>query len=267
MTKKPIVNKCIPKDAKKDDPERKELTAQIEGDLTYSREVYINEVRFYLQRTADSMIEAGKRLLILQEKEGHGEFIKIVEEEIGIPKTSAYRFMNAALKSEKYPRIDFSQFGRNVSKIYTLLEAPEEELIKFEQLGLFAGKDADELMAMSHKDLRGLVKSLRTEADKIIQKEVGSTRAENKTLQQEIERLHSMVPNGPDASWAQQALMDVEELFMRIEDRLSSFAFDPRMVGNDKLKSQVDGFYKRLESRFLFFVDKWQEYTGQRVAS
>lgn len=37
------------------------------------------------------------------------------------------------------------------------------------------------------------------------------------------------------------------------------------MITDDRLKSQVEGIYKRMESRFLYFIDKWTEYTGNKV--
>ncbi|MBI5056957.1 MAG: hypothetical protein HZB61_10125 [Nitrospirae bacterium] len=169
-----------------DDIERADAIKAIEGDLPYERTLYINEVRYLMKHTAETILEIGKRLLVIQDKEGYGQFARIVEKEIGIPHTTAYRFMNAAIKSEKFPSINFKNFS-HVGKTYALLEAPEEELKKFEQLGLFAGKDVDEIERMSVKELRLMVKKLR---DKGEGKQVSKLTSENKNLHEEIKKLH-----------------------------------------------------------------------------
>ncbi len=225
--------------------ERQALTKQIEGDLPYSRGVYINDLRFYLQRSAESIIEAGKRLLILQEKEGHGDFRKIVENEIGIPHTTAYRFMNAALKSEKYPSIDLSQFGTKVSKVYTLLEAPEEELKKFEQLGLFAGKDRDELMAMSHKDLRELVKDLKDNKEKYVAKELKKLIDEKKDIERERDMLRRKHPEdlGTWVSGMRPQLASAWENFLI---QWKDFVANENSQLNDEAQDFMVEFYDRI---------------------
>ncbi|RJQ21987.1 MAG: hypothetical protein C4560_02900 [Nitrospiraceae bacterium] len=171
-----------------DDIIREEAIRAIEGDLPYERTLYINEVRYLMKHTAETILEIGKRLLIIREKEGYRQFAGIVEEEIGLSRTTAYRFMHCAANAEKFPRIDLSQIGTS-SKVYALLEAPEEELAKFEQLGLFAGKDMDELERMSVKELRSTVKKLREKAEKVIGKQVSKLEAKAKALEEENKKL------------------------------------------------------------------------------
>ncbi|MBI5205092.1 MAG: hypothetical protein HZA11_09260 [Nitrospirae bacterium] len=253
--------------AEKIDPEiaeRQALTKQIEGDLPYERTIYINEARRFLKRSIEDILTVGKLLLIIQEKEGHGDFGRIVEDEIGLPRRTAYRFMNAAMKAEKYPAINLCQLAQ-VSKVYALLEAPEEELKKFEQLGLFAGKDRDELMSMSHTDLRKLVEDLRDNTDEIVKGKTDEIRRLNKQLQKERDELYSMVPTAPDGSWAEKPLSMIQEAFIRLDNLLSSFAFDPSIIGNDKLQAKVEGFRVEMEKRSVLFIERWEEHTGKKV--
>ncbi|PAV07847.1 DUF3102 domain-containing protein, partial [Arsenophonus sp. ENCA] len=57
-----------------------------------------HEARFYMAQSAEAMLEAGKRLIIIKENEPHGEFEKIVRERLGIPERTAQRMMQASLK-------------------------------------------------------------------------------------------------------------------------------------------------------------------------
>ena len=122
IEKKPVKKESIQKASRALEAHDIELmqrgnkTEQIEGVQPYNRELYIGEVRFLASRTVSDIMEAGKRLLVIKEKEGYGNFTKICEEEIGIPHSTAYRFMNAALKSGKFPKIDFKNFS-HVGKV------------------------------------------------------------------------------------------------------------------------------------------------------
>lgn len=247
-----------------EDAERQALTKQIEGDLPYERTIYINEARRFLKRSIEDILTVGKLLLIIQEKEGYGDFGRIVEDEIGLPRRTAYRFMNAAIKAEKHPAINLCQLAQ-VSKVYALLEAPEEELKKFEQLGLFAGKDIDEINAMSVKELRELAHDLRDNTDAIVKEKTEELRRINKLLQKERDEYYSMVPTAPDGSWAEKPLANIQEAFIRLDNLLSSFAFDPSIIGNDKLQAKVEGFRVEMEKRAVLFIERWESHTGKKV--
>ncbi|HGJ5882380.1 MAG TPA: DUF3102 domain-containing protein, partial [Arsenophonus sp.] len=66
--------------------------------LPYERERIVHEARFYMAQSAEAMLEAGKRLIILKENEPHGEFMKIVEEQLGLQYRIARKMAQAALK-------------------------------------------------------------------------------------------------------------------------------------------------------------------------
>jgi hypothetical protein len=241
--------------------EKRELVNKLIGERPYTKAMYINEVCFFLQRSADSIIEAGKRLLVIQEKEGYGAFIKVVENEIGIPRTTAYRFMNAALKSGKFPAIDFSHFGKSVTKVYTLIEAPEEELKKFEQLGLFAGKNVDELMAMSNKELRELVKSLREDVGEIIKEEVRKVKAKADQLQHELKEYHRIIPPAmANASRAEKQLLYAQAKYDEFEAALSALSFGGMEIEDIKIGAKIEGLLKTCHARICHLADKWENH-------
>lgn len=243
-----------------DEKERQALATQIEGDLPYDRALYINETKRYLKRSIEDILTVGKLLLVIQQREGYGEFVNIVEDEIGIPHTTAYRFMNAALKSEAHPAINFSQLGQ-VSKVYALLEAPEEELKKFEQLGLFAGKDADELASMSHKELRELVKTLKTDSEEIVKKKVKEVKTENEMLKQEIREWHKIIPPAlENASKGEKQLYYAQAKYDDFESALSALIFAEMEIDDIKIGAKVEGLIRTMHARIVHFAEKWEAH-------
>ena len=52
---------------------RLEIMQQFGDGLPYERDRIVHETRFYMAQSAEAMLEAGKRLIILKENEPHGE--------------------------------------------------------------------------------------------------------------------------------------------------------------------------------------------------
>lgn len=241
---------------------RKSKTMQIEGEQPYNRDVYVHEVRFYLDNVALSIVEAGKRLLVIREKE-RGDFRNIIENEIGIPHTTAYRFMNVAIKSERYPTIDLSQLGTN-SNVYALMEAPDEDLKELEEKGVMAGNTIDELSRMSVKDMRELIKKLKTETDKIIKEEVKNLEIEKKSLVKELHRLKAFDPETKAApEWIIGQMETVESLCNEVDDAMRKFVFDPRVLEHPDIQARVEAVQRRLEKRLELFVGNWDAFVNE----
>ncbi len=242
--------------------QRENRTEQLEGDSPYNKDVYVFECRFLMQRTAEAIIEIGKRLLVLKEKEGYGNFTKIVEEEIGIPYTSANRFMNVAIKTGKFPKIDFSQFGR-ISNVYSLLEAPEEELKELEEKGVLAGYGVDELGAMSVKEMRALIKKLSTETDKVVKEEVKGLVAEKKALIKENERLAAFDPEGRDIDWSEDQMKMVKLSLGGFNDTARRFVFDDRILEHPELQIKIEGIMAEAEASLNLLKENWENFVSE----
>ncbi|EPV0536254.1 DUF3102 domain-containing protein, partial [Pseudomonas aeruginosa] len=75
-----------------------EVMAQFGDGLPYDRIRVVNEARFYMAQSAEAMLEAGKRLIVLKEHEPHGEFEQLLREQLGIPERTAQRMMQASLR-------------------------------------------------------------------------------------------------------------------------------------------------------------------------
>ncbi len=242
--------------------QRENRTEQLEGDSPYNKDVYIYECRFLMQKTAQAMIEMGKRLLVIKEKEGRGNFMKICEEEIGIPYRTASRFMNTALKAGKFPKIQTGQFGQ-FGSVYALLEAPEEELKELEEKGILAGYGVDELQAMSVKEMRDLIKKLKTETDKVVKEEVKGLVAEKKALIKENERLAAFDPEGRDVGWSEEQMKTIKLSLGGFNDTARRFIFDDRILEHPELQVKVEGLLAEAEASLNLLKENWENFVSE----
>lgn len=166
--------------------EKKKVLTKIAEGRPKDEQSLIDNTMIRKKVAAHELKEAGKNLILLQEIWGYGNFRKNVEEKIGISKDTAYRWMNAAYKATLYPVLDdFS----NISKVYALLEAPEEELKKFQDSGFFGdiSKDAIDLMPVA---------KLRVYAKKMRDAKEGEKDAKDRTIERqnkELDKLHKRV--------------------------------------------------------------------------
>lgn len=113
-----------------------------------------DEIRFYQRRTVEAILETGKRLLVLKELTPHGEFTKRVEL-LGFAKTTAFRFMQAAMKTSKSSKLEFlSSHVKNASAFLELVTHDDDVIEDLSQL--------DDIDRMSASQLRVHVRQLET---------------------------------------------------------------------------------------------------------
>ena len=134
------------------------------GDYTFEGEV--TAIRNDLTISANSMLSAGCRLLRLKEHEGHGRFMKALDE-LGVGKNTANRLMNTAMKfvsdtgGVKYPRL----MQQSVSKIYELALLDDDDLKDLDAGKPVAEIDVDEVDRMTVRDLRKKIREGRKERE------------------------------------------------------------------------------------------------------
>ncbi|EHL2772133.1 DUF3102 domain-containing protein [Salmonella enterica subsp. enterica serovar Hvittingfoss] len=152
--------------------------------LPYDRSRIVHETRFYMAQSAEAMLEAGKRLVILKENEPHGEFINILESELNIESRVARRMMQASLKflgleGESPKRSTLSVLGKG--KLYELMVLDDEDLDSLADGGTVAGTTLDDIDRMSVRELR---KALRESKE-----DLSASRKLNAEKSQEINEL------------------------------------------------------------------------------
>jgi hypothetical protein len=143
------------------------VQAQFGDGLPYDRERLIAETRFFMASAAEAMLEAGKRLIVLKEQEGHGEFIRICEEQLGIGTRSAQLMMSAAAKFLS-PKLAgkagvLTQLGK--TKLYDLMLEDDEALTALTEGGTLAGLQLDDIERMSSRELRKALREARADKE------------------------------------------------------------------------------------------------------
>lgn len=142
---------------------RMEIMQQFGDGLPYERERIVHEARFYMAQSAESMLEAGKRLIILKENEPHGDFVGIVEEQLGLHVRAAQRMMKASLKYLS-PKLEpkattLSLLGK--AKLFELVAEDDEDLAELADGGTVAGLTLDDVDRMSVRELRQALREAR----------------------------------------------------------------------------------------------------------
>ncbi|PAU99107.1 hypothetical protein CBG25_20575 [Arsenophonus sp. ENCA] len=128
--------------------------------LPYQRERIVHEARFYMAQSAEAMLEAGKRLIIIKENEPHGSFKNIVTDQLGLTTSTAQRMMQAALKylsptlSTKSPTLGC--LGK--AKLFELMTQDDEDLAELAEGGTIAGLTLDDVDRMSVRELKAALR-------------------------------------------------------------------------------------------------------------
>lgn len=136
-------------------------------ELAYNRDRVVQETRFYMGQAAEAMLEAGKRLVLLKEHEGHGEFTQIVEEQLGLPARTARQLMQAAVKYLSDPtlagkRQTFAVLGK--AKMFELMTLDNDDLFELSEGGSVAGLTLDEVDRMSVRELKVALRDAKADA-------------------------------------------------------------------------------------------------------
>jgi hypothetical protein len=119
------------------------------------------EIRFYQRRSVEAVLETGKRLLLLKEISGHGEFMPSLER-LGIGQSLANKLMAATFKfSNSESTTILSLPNLNQGKLLELLVLDDAEIETLDDGGTVRGVKLDDIDCMSVSELR---RALRTSA-------------------------------------------------------------------------------------------------------
>jgi hypothetical protein len=186
------------------------------GDGTpYERHRVVSEARFFMSQSAEAMLEAGKRLIQIKENEPHGDFIEIVEGQLGIGERSARLMMQAAVKylSPKLAakRQTFAVLGK--SKLFDLMGESNDDLADLADGGTLAGVTLDEIECMSARELKAALR----ERDQQLEAKDKVIAAKDQKLNKLDEQLHRpwLPPEDSVARTAeQQAILDAMRTYV-----------------------------------------------------
>ncbi|UKD14902.1 DUF3102 domain-containing protein [Burkholderia aenigmatica] len=143
-----------------------EIAKQFGDGLPYERSRIVNEARFYMAQSAEAMLEAGKRLILLKENEPHGEFTEIVEDQLGLNERTARRMMAASVKfmspALESKRTALSVLGK--TKLFELVAEDDEDLAALADGGTVAGMTLDDIDRMTSRELRAALREAHANA-------------------------------------------------------------------------------------------------------
>ena len=178
---------------------RLEIMKQFGDGLPYERDRIVHETRFYMAQSAEAMLEAGKRLVILKENEPHGDFIDIVESQLSLSKRTAQVMMQASLKYLS-PKLEpkaqaLALLGK--TKLFELMTEDDEDLVELADGGTIAGMNLDDIDRMTSRELKAALREAR-ETSAAQQRVLADKNEKIDALSTKLEKKSRIQPPKPD---------------------------------------------------------------------
>jgi hypothetical protein len=131
---------------------------QFPVDIPYQLDLYVSAIRQRATESAQRLLEIGRMLIVIREREPREVYQDAVER-AGLSPRFAQRAMQAALKLADHAAIQ----SLGVSKALELLSEEDEVLADLEGGGTLAGLTLDEIDRMSVRELRATLREERRE--------------------------------------------------------------------------------------------------------
>jgi len=163
--------------------------------LPYDRERVVQETRFFMATSAEAMLEAGKRLLVIKEHELHGEFTAILEDRLNLNDRTARVMMQAAIKFLTNPVLEPKRQALAVlgkTKLFELMAEHDDDLSVLADGGTLAGHTLDEFDRMTSREMKAALRESRKDAvakaEVMVDKNalIDTLRAEQKRIEKRI---------------------------------------------------------------------------------
>lgn len=160
----------------------------------YDARRIIGECRALMSQSAEAMLEAGKRLIELKKHEPHGEFERILLDDLHLEPRVARRMMSAAIKFSvptlEVKRTTLSVLGK--SKLFELMTEDEEDLAELADGGTLAGKTLDEIDRMSVRELKAALRKAKEDARQEKENLAADLEASRKRIAKKDERINEL---------------------------------------------------------------------------
>ena len=204
---------------------QQQIMEQFGEGLSYDRERVVHETKFYMAQSAEAMLEAGKRLVILKENEPHGDYLDIIQERLGMEPRIAQKMAQAALKYLSPALVNnaksLSHLGK--TKLYELMLEDDDDLAALAEGGTIAGLDLDDIDRMTSRELKAALRDAREDAD-----------AKQRVLSDKNSKIDDLTTKLQKQSKIKPPAPDVEAEKLRKE--VSAIAFEAEAVLSGKLR-------------------------------
>lgn len=138
------------------------LAAQLGYEGSLALGALEDEIRFYQQRTVESCMEIGKRLLLVKEQTPHGEFNKRIEI-LNFTPRMAQKFMSAVLKFSKTNSSSLLQKAGNQTKLLELVMLDDDEIELINEGGSIGDVNLDSIETMSVRELKQALRDAKSD--------------------------------------------------------------------------------------------------------
>ena len=140
------------------------LAAQLGYEGSLALGALEDEVRFFQQRTVESGMEIGKRLLLIKEQTPPGEFNKRIEI-LNFTPRMAQKFMSAVLKFSKTNSSSLLQKAGNQTKLLELVMLDDDEIELIDQGGSIGDVNLDSIETMSVRELKKALREAKADSE------------------------------------------------------------------------------------------------------
>jgi len=172
-----------------------DLTTTEGRDLVlYDRHRIVSECKFYMGQSAEAMLEAGKRLIDLKDNEPHGEFERIVEQELGMAARTARVMMQAALKFMS-PQLDPKRQALAVlgkTKMLELMAESDDDLVELADGGKLHGMALDDIARMTSREVSAAFRKHKADTAEEIKKLKAEMDAKDRKLKSRAEEISDL---------------------------------------------------------------------------
>ncbi|HGE7398242.1 TPA: DUF3102 domain-containing protein [Yersinia enterocolitica] len=178
---------------------RLEIMQQYGDGSQYDYERLVQETKFYLSQSAESMLEAGRRLLIIKESEPHGKLMQTVEERLGLNYNTAGKMMQAAAKylSPQIASKSSALTNLGKTKLFELMTEDDEVLAELADGGTVAGMTLDDIDRMTSRELKAALREAR-ETNSAQQRVLADKNEKIDALSTKLEKKSRIQPPKPD---------------------------------------------------------------------
>jgi hypothetical protein len=144
-----------------------QVAEMIGYELPYNKDRIVQEARFYMGQSAETMLEAGRRLILLKENEPHGEFAEIIKSQLGMNYNTAAKMMQAAAKylSSAHSSNLYALTGLSKTKLFELMVMDDGEIAELAQGGTIAGLQLDDIERMTSRELKAALRDAREDGN------------------------------------------------------------------------------------------------------
>lgn len=258
------------------------LAKYTSGMTKYNREYFIRIAQSSAANAICNIVDMAKAYYVLRTMETEESFTEICETRMGVSKSTGYNWAKVGEAFGGYSIQQLRELGTaEVSKLQIIATAPAEEVYHLLTDGTFYGKEKDEIVNMSRRELtefmakqRYLENLIETLKDESSQKgiKLRESELERKDLQRELESLREgdAARQMPDdlkrfAELFDAAQFTLMKLYNYMNDNHKAISADPDIkdfVNGNHTRIEVlfDNITKFVRERILFPRGKFPEY-------